>query len=343
MTSHRFQDLGGGSISRSAVRARGLTLLELIIVLVILATLGTVMITQTAGLADEARYEQTVNVLERLDEAVLGRPAFANEDPTSVPAGFVADMGRLPQIGSAGNLAELYDRDEANPTTPLPLFDLRPAEGDSSLNIASGWRGPYLRLGVGSDAVRDGWGRALTLRDPFGVEIDTSTALSNTEIGSIISFGVGTGDAFDVDLEDVVFLDDPDPLLDEAGDVNLVQGSLDLTIDTDTIPAGANERVLVRVYGPADGLPVVLAQWPAEGAATWPAAIPEPLVFEDLIVGPRYLRVYRLDGSTGPPSVPGQATDVAIGVLADTAAASSVIRFTVQHGGTSLPTEVEVP
>ncbi|MEM8713501.1 MAG: prepilin-type N-terminal cleavage/methylation domain-containing protein, partial [Planctomycetota bacterium] len=76
--------------------SKGLTLLELVVVLAILSALGTVMITQSTSLAGEARYQQTVRTLEDLRDAIVGRLPAANEDVLAVAPGFVSDMGRLP-------------------------------------------------------------------------------------------------------------------------------------------------------------------------------------------------------------------------------------------------------
>jgi len=128
---------------RLRCRSRGLTLLELIVVLVILAALGTVMITQTTSLTGEARYQQTVRTLEQLQDAVIGRQPVGGEDPTGIGPGFVSDMGRLPEAvadGTAFTLAELWDR---NLFTDADLFAVRNLTGlDNDLQLASGWRGP---------------------------------------------------------------------------------------------------------------------------------------------------------------------------------------------------------
>ena len=322
----------------------GLTLLELIVVLVILATLGTVMLTQTTSLTSEARYQQTARTLGQLRDAVAGRQPYSGEDPSGVPAGFVADIGRLPQIGDAGNLAELFDLDEAGST--LPPFGLEPATGDSSLYISCGWRGPYIRLAVGNTALRDGWGRPFTLENMSGDEIDLATSPpATTAIGSITSPGIGTGDSFDVDLDDVVFLDD-------SVSEDFIRGDVDVRIDPASLALflsnpslSGNERILVRLYGPQDGAPVVLAQWPDGGGAPWPDLddVPDPIEFQDIPAGPRYLRVYVWDdGAT--PTVPALGDDVAKDVLgSETIAVSDVRRFTVLAGGTSVSPDLQVP
>lgn len=324
--------------TRRSHQRRGLTLLELVVVLTILAALGTVALTTTSGLANEARYQQTVRTLGQMQDAVIGRQPLPGEDPTAVPAGFVADVGRLPQLGAMRNLAELYGLEQAE--SALPSFRVRSAQGDSSLLIATGWRGPYVRRGVGSDEIRDGWGRAFTLRDTNGIQIDPATAPAATEIGAIISLRTGALDAFDVDLDDVVFR--------EESSVDLSRGSVDIRVSVpspgDPGELRASERVLIRLYGPEDGLPVVLAQWPDEGEpwdALNPTEIDDPIVFTDISIGPRYLRVYRWDAAA-PFTAPGLDTDVAASV-SQTVASSRVYRFTVQSGGTSLPNPLEVP
>ena len=182
-------------------RQHGLTLLELLVVLLILAALGTVTLTQTTSLTDEARYEQTVRTLEQLQDAVIGRQPYANEDPTAVPPGFVADIGRLPLAGNNLNLSELWDRSAAavdpdDPDTYLPEFALQTLTGlDDDLEMASGWRGPYMRRPIGSSELNDGWGQPFGLEDEFEAAVD---ALGDP-IARIGSAGSGQGDAFDPD------------------------------------------------------------------------------------------------------------------------------------------------
>lgn len=340
MSEYFHRGAGSRQAMRSCVHSRGLTLLELIVVLVILAALGTVAITQTTGLTGEARYQQTVRTLEQLETAMIGRDPFSGEDPTAVPAGFVADIGRLPRIGAEGNLAELYDLAEAGFTPTLPPFQGRTLTGlDDDLVMATGWRGPYVRRPLGSDEVRDGWGRAFTLRDPAGAEI-LATAVPETEIGSIVSLGLGASDAFDVDLE-AVFTDTSQDL--EFAELRVVDTDSTPANETMllfnlqyTLPAAATggNFVVVRLYGAENGLPAVV--WQSEPLAATPGALPQTIPVEltegqTIAVGPKLLRVYQWDSATGP----AETGDLTFPV--GDKAKSRAVRVTVKAGGVWWP------
>jgi prepilin-type N-terminal cleavage/methylation domain-containing protein len=131
----------------------GLTLLELVMVLAILAVLTAVAVQSLEGMADQTRFEATQRTLE------LIRTAIVSENTANTPVtGFVADMGRLPS-----SLEELL----VPPADAAP-FGLHNAPAPfTNIRVPGGWRGPYLRLPVGSQALgvnlpRDGWGNPLT-------------------------------------------------------------------------------------------------------------------------------------------------------------------------------------
>ncbi|MEO0476259.1 MAG: hypothetical protein AAF085_09885 [Planctomycetota bacterium] len=329
--------------SRRAVhlRARGLTLLELVVVLVILAALGTVMITQTTGLTGEARYEQTVRALEQLEDAVVGRRPVGGEDPTAIPPGFVSDMGRLPEAiaeGSSFTLAELWDSGLFDLTDDL-FFRPRILEGlDEELEMFSGWRGPYVRLPIGSDTLSDGWGGGYRLEDEDGLNVTAA----GDPIGSIRSDGSGIGDVYDSALPLEVVL------MDTVAGVDRAMGSLPLdSLKVDyTLPATATDTDgVVRLYGIENGVPVLLLQSEVftgvPGATTTltvvfddPSAPGTPLTSLTTIIGPKVLRAYQFDSTTAPPTDPSDP-------LADLTlrAKSAPLRFTMPAGGLSvLPT-----
>lgn len=325
-------------------RSQGLTLLELLVVLAILSALGTVMVAQTTSLTDEARYQGTVRTLEQLDDAVLGRQPVGAEDPTGIAPGFVADMGRLPQavVGAGGDadLSELWEVGLfANADPDLDrTFRLRTLDGlDDTISMVSGWRGPYVRLPVGSGVLNDGWGRAFGLVDAPG----TTTA----EIGRVASEGSNLNDAFDPDAFaglqplELVFVG-----IEGVDRVNGVLPPIDVSF-TLPDPAPEGENLIVRLYGVEDGLPVVLFQsdvvnGPGVGesdlfevefeiASTVPGEDPTQL---QVPKGPKVLVAYQFDGSVAPPIVAGGTADLSSNP-------KTVLSFTLPAGGlTSLPT-----
>ena len=147
---------------------RAFTLLELVVVLAILAVVTTLAIRSLDGLEDQSRYEKNARGFEELSAAVLGSPDDRAADGTRTVSGFVADMGRLPRaVGSTElTLAELWQNPGGN-----FKFDIRQATvangvaaplEDPQVYVASGWRGPYLRLPIGATTWLDGWGNPLS-------------------------------------------------------------------------------------------------------------------------------------------------------------------------------------
>ncbi|MEM1210695.1 MAG: prepilin-type N-terminal cleavage/methylation domain-containing protein [Planctomycetota bacterium] len=342
----------GRSCCAKRAGTRGLTLLELIVVLVILAALGTVMITQTAGLTGEARYEQTVRTLEQLEDAVVGRQPVGSEDPTAVLPGFVSDMGRLPESeavtvggGTVFTLAELWDSTlyEADDL----FFRPRQLTGlDEGLEMFSGWRGPYVRLPIGSGALNDGWGAGFDLEDVDGADVTAG----DVAIGAFRSDGSGLGDDFDpaAPLEVV--------LVDTTQGIDRSTGSLpmdSLTVDYIVPATGTGGAIngVVRLYGIVDGLPALLLQsdvFAVTGTAGTTTSV--AVVFDDpdapgtplssfsAVVGPKVLRAYVITGPAAPPTDP-------LDPLADLTAEdkSAPLRFTLPAGGLGLlPTPIRL-
>ncbi len=315
-----------------AGRARGLTLLELLIVLVIITVLGTVVITNSATLADQARVEQTTRTLDALRAAIIGRPVGPGEDPTSVGAGFIADIGRLPkvvQIDVDGETLlvpeELWSRVADSVTLPAYGLDLDGADGDTTLKMGAGWRGPYVLLPSGGRVLRDGWRRLFWLAQPDGLPVTAA----DQPIGRF-----RTSDQL--------------TLLPDSGELELVLRDeslatpIDLTRGAVVVPLGdlsslpGDEMAVVRLFGPINGEPGVLDQWPTPGGSK-PATPPTAIEFEEVPIGPRYLRMYRWTGSTAPTLSVDMGTDAAV------AARGIPRRLTVLTGGVELPTPLELP
>lgn len=124
---------------------RGLTLLELMVVVFILAAVATTAASVVSEADDQARYELTSSRLEQLREAILGRAGGRS--------GFASDMGRLP-----ASVDELLEQGSA------PDFAWLGSDPDPRLG--AGWRGPYLDRAPGAgDGYADGWGLDATAPD----------------------------------------------------------------------------------------------------------------------------------------------------------------------------------
>jgi prepilin-type N-terminal cleavage/methylation domain-containing protein len=146
-------------------RRRGLTLLELILVVAVLAVLAGTVVPLLHDSMETAQDSGVRAGLTQLRDAVMGR----GDDP-----GFHGDLRRLPTT-----LAELW----VNPDTD-PGPGVAPKYPAYDITTRVGWHGPYLRQPSGSYAVNlpagftldygapgdpavlDSWGRPIVLQRP---------------------------------------------------------------------------------------------------------------------------------------------------------------------------------
>jgi prepilin-type N-terminal cleavage/methylation domain-containing protein len=175
--------------------AFGMTLLELLIVVAILAVLASVAIQSTSEVGNQTRYDATQKSLSVFRDAALGPQGQIAPDGSPLITGFVADMGRLPrarsfthpEYGPILGLGELYS--EVLPSS-LGSYSLHTP---STTNLATsgtiggvtatttfilttaaprvpaGWRGPYIRKPSGEVTLVDGWSKPLASRLDLGV------------------------------------------------------------------------------------------------------------------------------------------------------------------------------
>jgi prepilin-type N-terminal cleavage/methylation domain-containing protein len=161
----------------------GFTLLELVVVLAILAIVTAVATRTLSQVEDQRRFESSQRGLEDLEAAILGSDEDRAPDGSRISGGFVADMGRLPRTVANGGqltLAELW----LDPGTPFH-FDARPAvaangvdaaDEDPQVLVPGGWRGPYVRLPLGANNLKDGWGNDYS--SPIETPTDPDIALT---------------------------------------------------------------------------------------------------------------------------------------------------------------------
>ncbi|MEM1228572.1 MAG: hypothetical protein AAGJ40_23010 [Planctomycetota bacterium] len=154
--------------SRLAARPLGLTLIELVIVLVILAALTGVAVQSLEPLADQSRYEATQRTLEEVADGIIEHRLQTSGARHA--SGFVPDVGLVPL-----DLSELLDDSAVIPgtTTALSAYPMLtrsgPAAADAlnptdvdcgGVSLRCGWRGPYVSVVNSSAGLRDGWGEA---------------------------------------------------------------------------------------------------------------------------------------------------------------------------------------
>ncbi|MEL7265999.1 MAG: prepilin-type N-terminal cleavage/methylation domain-containing protein, partial [Planctomycetota bacterium] len=186
----------------------GLTLLELVVVLVILAALTGVAVQSLSPIADQARYESTQRTLENVRDAIQDRHLVNGSLDYS---GFISDMGRLPvayNIGGVPQPLELWRSDLTSfgGTADLVPYQIRQVEDpfidtdaddvDHLVPVASGWRGPYLQLDPGSEFLLDGYGRPMVSIADDNL-LPPTPATSGSPIVNFGSTGADSNDASD--------------------------------------------------------------------------------------------------------------------------------------------------
>jgi prepilin-type N-terminal cleavage/methylation domain-containing protein len=141
-------------------RAKGFTLIEVIIVIAILAVAAGAMAPLASRVIDDSRRDQTIKRQQLIYQAIMG-------DPTAASSGFLSDIGRLP-----------------NALTELSLIGAIPAYSIGACGIGAGWRGPYLLEGVDSTGrPLDGWGTPMDFVNgqirSYGLDRNMNTAADN--------------------------------------------------------------------------------------------------------------------------------------------------------------------
>ncbi|MCL4207051.1 MAG: prepilin-type N-terminal cleavage/methylation domain-containing protein [Pirellulaceae bacterium] len=157
------------------MKRRGLTLLELVVVLVILVALASLAVPLVGGLAEDSRHDVTRQSLIEIRNVIVN---MYWDDMVDVVRGKV-----LPRPGAAGLSAGRPDHPQlrylfVNPNSEDTIRDFDPA-------YRRGWRGPYLmntgvkfvalnasyieEYGLADDpAVLDAWGNSIVIQNPGG-------------------------------------------------------------------------------------------------------------------------------------------------------------------------------
>src|SRR5512137_2401815 len=104
-------------MNRSRLVARGFTLMELLVVLLIIGILSTVALRTMDTVRDRSLFDQTAAEMQQIVKAITGDPSLISEGRRT-DFGFYGDMGRLPD-----SLPELVRNTSNSPR----------------------WHGPYLR------------------------------------------------------------------------------------------------------------------------------------------------------------------------------------------------------
>ncbi len=170
---------------------RGMTLIEVLIVLALLAGLAGMTLTFIDDLDDNSRATITRERLDNIQAAIAG-------DGLEVGR-FVSDMGRLPKVYGGGTegqeLKELwFDVQNVGQAPPIsgyePTLDGATFTDRISIDLAAGWHGPYLLMG--SDKLFDGFGNPFLL---YSDDAAGTVANAGEGIKAVGSAGRDPGDA----------------------------------------------------------------------------------------------------------------------------------------------------
>ncbi|MEM9283724.1 MAG: prepilin-type N-terminal cleavage/methylation domain-containing protein [Verrucomicrobiota bacterium] len=221
----------------------GLTLVELLVVLSIIAVLSTVALRSVVGTLDQQNYEANVDQLEEIEKAVLG---------DSEAGGFLGDIGRLPAaVGDAGaanleQLAELWDQSASG----LPDYAIGTANGDGEIRLGTGWRGPYLDLGITRSDLTDAFANRFLLYQADGTTSDDTDSIAIVQ--SLGADDAAGGTDYNEDFE-VLFQADTGAVTAGLADAatNRWQQDVEVIVERDggdiEVTDGAN--LIVRAYG----------------------------------------------------------------------------------------------
>jgi type II secretory pathway pseudopilin PulG len=135
--------------ARVIVGARGLSLLEVVVVMGVIASFVAFLGPTVAGMVAGDNERKTQQQVEQVWRAIYGEPANGN-------FGYLGDMGRLPTT-----LTELVEQGQGQGTQLA--WHTSDAGVEHVGRVGTGWRGPYLKDFFGTtDLLSDAWGRPLT-------------------------------------------------------------------------------------------------------------------------------------------------------------------------------------
>lgn len=158
--------------------AKGASLLEMAIVLVVMAIVLGAAGTALYSITENARREAVLNQLDRVKKGLVGESRLIPPGEKDVRRyGFIGDIGSLPAaLSSLANVGA------------FPNYAI-----DSNLQLGVGWRGPYEPV-LPTDVTVDPWGRALV----YTVSAGTSGLTGAPTVATIRSLGPdgvnGSGD-----------------------------------------------------------------------------------------------------------------------------------------------------
>lgn len=279
-----------------ARRQSGLTLVEMLAVLLVLTMLASIAISSTEGLIDKGRHETSIRGLEELETAILGDPQLRDGNSSLIPNGYASDVGRLPVARGGDPLTQLEDLWKQG---TAPAWSTRETpQGDDEVSMAAGWKGPYLNLPLGASDLRDGWHKPFVLLKagpPVAPVVDGDPVEILQTLGSDSAAG---GEGYAADL----------PPIDVASGH---KASLSGYVHLGTVPTAAVARdIVVRVYGPDGSAVPKPVKTLDQVVLTLPAGSPGPIAYTfdavanggkgPLVKGSRIVRAYLVSPPVAP-------------------------------------------
>jgi type II secretory pathway pseudopilin PulG len=260
---------------------KGLSLVELLVVVALLATTSGMIVSMTGTMDDRTRHEETCSRLAEIRSAILG-PDAVSAGGELLSGGYLQDVGKLPDGPD-----DLCRRPEA----------VRALEYDAKWKTWAGWRGPYLaapprRQAEDAALLYDDYGN-----DFYGWALDAGQNLPIRTCGADgkrDDAGGGIG-AFERD-----YPHESQPLIAEADWVAELPGDLDVVIWNTTNTDYSLNPLQVR-------LRVVVPRW-EDGSGPFDY---RPSLASDEYVGP----AFTLDAAPGESQTPslGKSMRVPLG------------------------------
>lgn len=189
---------------------RGLTLVEMLVVLALLAVLSGMVVSLTDNMDQRERYNDTARRLTEIRTAILG-PDAISADGVLLSGGYLQDTGDLPASGS--DLIQCQPDVQAYMNLHFPGKD--PYQFNATWHTWYGWRGPYVNrpplrkdelTGAKIPVLYDGWGNDYSPGTSDSPPIPRSWSKLNDDyfVQSMGADGKVRGDgAFDKDYPDI--------------------------------------------------------------------------------------------------------------------------------------------
>jgi prepilin-type N-terminal cleavage/methylation domain-containing protein len=263
----------------------GMTLVELLVVLVIIGILGAVSLRAIDVTRERTNYDKTMKSMQRLANAIAGNPDLIAEGRRS-DFGFVGDVGRLPT-----GLEELRRNVSNNPA----------------------WNGPYVRIPFTGDSTSfkiDAWGQEFQYLPDRG----TILSLANGRFPLTYQVTPDTDFLFRNPVSGTVTDNEGNPPGDQAP---TVQVHLWLTNPTTgqpmhydtTVGQDGSYRFAAPDRGVAVGNHLITAVWGTDSLSKWVGVEPRVGAVVDLRFGNTRMGVLKL--ITGSVAVmPGPTSPV---------------------------------